>query len=90
MDPAGGLRLAALWGTDHETLGEIALEEVTPSLVAALSRGRYPKGYPHLDPNEDGALAASDGTAAVLAVVDGHNGFDAARAALQAVHEQVP
>ena len=79
-----------LRGPDHETLGEIALEEIAPSLALALSRGRFPKGYPHLDPNEDGALAATDGATAVLAVVDGHNGFEAASAALQAVADSVP
>ena len=85
-----GVQLASLWGTDHEALGEIAVEEVGPRLAAALSRGRFPKGYPHLDLNEDGALAARSGGAAVLAVADGHNGFDAARAALEEVRQQVP
>jgi len=83
-------RLVVLWGPDYEALGEIGLEAVTPSLAVALSRGRYPKGYPHLDPNEDGVLAAAAGQAAVLAVVDGHNGFDAARVALETVRREVP
>jgi serine/threonine protein phosphatase PrpC len=89
--PAGGqVRVATLWGSDHEALGEVAVSEVTPSLAVALSRGRFPKGYPHVDLNEDGALAATDGSAAVLAVADGHNGFAAARAALGATVDQVP
>lgn len=86
----GQVRVAALWGPDHETLGGIEVREVTSSLAMALSRGKFPKGYPHVDPNEDGALAATNGPAAVLAVADGHNGFDAARAALSATAEQVP
>src|SRR4030065_278031 len=79
MSSAG--RAAALWGPDHETLGEVEVREVTASLAMALSRGKFPKGYPHVDLNEDGALAATNGPAAVLAVADGHNGLDAARAA---------
>ncbi len=90
MARPGEVRVSVLRGPDHETLGEIALEEIAPSLALALSRGRFPKGYPHLDPNEDGALAATDGATAVLAVVDGHNGFEAASAALQAVADSVP
>ncbi len=90
MAAGGQVRVAALWGPDHEALGGVVVSEVTPSLAVALSRGRFPKGYPHVDPNEDGALAATDGSAAVLAVADGHNGFDAARAALQATLAEVP
>jgi len=87
---SGQVRAAALWGPDHETLGEMEVCEVTSSLAMALSRGKFPKGYPHVDPNEDGVLAATNGPAAVLAVADGHNGFDAARAALSATAEQIP
>ncbi|MBM3696720.1 MAG: hypothetical protein FJW79_12470 [Actinobacteria bacterium] len=90
MSPASAPRLVALWGSEHEVLGEVALESLGPDLVAALSRGRFPKGYRHLDLNEDGALAATDGRSTVMAVVDGHQGFDAARAALQAVTRCVP
>jgi len=87
---SGQVRAAALWGPDHETLGEVEVREVTASLAMALSRGKFPKGYPHVDLNEDGALAATNGAAAVLAVADGHNGFDAARAALSATADQIP
>ena len=88
MGDPGGVRPAVLWGPDHQSLGQVALETVSPSLAAALSPGRYPRGYPHLDPNEDGVLVFTDGVASVLAVADGHSGFDAARAALQVVLAQ--
>ena len=76
------VRSAAFWGEDHVELGNIAVESVGPDCAIAISRGKYPKGYPYLDPNEDAVLVATDGTSSILAVVDGHRGFDAARAAL--------
>ncbi len=78
-------RIATLWGDHHPQLGEIATAAVEPSAALALSRGGYPKAYPHLDPNEDGALASTDGERWLLAVAAGHNGFDAARAAQDAL-----
>ena len=86
----GTLREAALWGDEHTELGEIAVAELPPRAAVALSRGRFPKGYPHFDPNEDAVLAATDGSAWLLAVADGHNGFDAARAALTALQAAAP
>jgi len=81
----GIYREAALWGDAHTELGEIAVAGLLPHAAVALSRGKFPKGYPHLDPNEDAVLAATDGANWLLAVADGHNGFDAARAALTAL-----
>ena len=85
MVPGRRVRSIALFGDDHIALGEIAVGEIPPRLALALSRGKFPKGYAHLDANEDGCLIATDGVSSVLAVVDGHSGFDAARAALLAV-----
>lgn len=84
-DIAAPLQVAALWGSDHEELGEIAVQRVGRRAAVALSRGKYPKAYPHVDKNEDAAAAATDGSSWVLAVADGHAGFDAARAAMGAV-----
>lgn len=80
-----GYRIATLWGEDHPRLGEVATAAVDPYAALALSRGGYPKAYAHLDPNEDGALVSTDGERWLLAVADGHNGFDAARAAQRGV-----
>jgi len=48
---------SVLWGHDHPQLGVVATEEISPRVAIALSRGKYPKGYPHLDPNEDAVAA---------------------------------
>lgn len=78
--------IAVLWGADHTRLGDIATGEVTRAGVA-LSRGRLAKDYQWVDPNEDAVLAAAEGARVLLAVADGHHGFDAARAAMLAVVE---
>ena len=81
---------ALLLGEDHTELGEVAIREVTPNLVIGISRGRFPKGYAHVDPNEDAVFAASDGATTILAVADGHHGFDASRAAVTAIAQTAP
>jgi serine/threonine protein phosphatase PrpC len=86
----GTYREAALWGDEHTELGEIAVASLAPNAALALSRGKFPKGYPHLDPNEDAVLAATDGAGWLLAAADGHNGFDAARAAVTAARRTAP
>jgi serine/threonine protein phosphatase PrpC len=72
------LATVALLGSSYEGLGEIGVAEIPPRLALAISRGRFPKGYPHVDPNEDAAFAAAAASAVLMAVVDGHNGFVAA------------
>ncbi len=79
-----------LWGPDHQELGPIATGEVGPSLAVALSRGRYPKGYHYVDPNEDAAMVAAAGDSRLAAVADGHTGFDAAAAAMQWLEAAAP
>jgi hypothetical protein len=74
-----------LLGDQAVELGEVIQAELGSSCALALSRGRFAKGYPYLDPNEDACLAATDGHRYLLAVADGHNGFDAARAAITAL-----
>lgn len=83
-----GLRSALLLGSDHTELGEIAIEELAPNLAVGISRGRFRKGYPHVDPNEDAVFASTDGSTTILAVADGHGGFDAARGAISGVAEE--
>jgi serine/threonine protein phosphatase PrpC len=68
-------------------LGQVATTALEPRAALAISRGRLPKRYRYLDPNEDGVLAATGRSGWLLAVVDGHSGFDAARAALAAVEQ---
>ena len=79
------VQFAVLWGHEHPELGVVATEKVSPRIGLALSGGKFPKGYPHLDPNEDAVTAATDGVASLLAVADGHSGHDAARAAIETV-----
>lgn len=79
------IRLVSLWGDELEELDEVASAALDGGGAIALSRGRFPKSYPHLDANEDAVLAAVGTGARLVAVVDGHSGFDAARAALRTV-----
>jgi serine/threonine protein phosphatase PrpC len=88
--PVTPYRSALLLGSDHPDLGEIAVETISDDFAIGLSRGRFPKGYPHVDPNEDAAFAAADDSAVVFAVADGHNGFDAARAAMEGIADTTP
>lgn len=80
-------QMIALLGDEHPDLGSVAVETLGSSTAIALSAGRLPKAYWHLDPNEDGALAVAGGRCRLLAVADGHNGFDAAFAALNGVYQ---
>ncbi len=80
-------RCITLLGEDHPDLGEVAAADLGPDLALALSRGRFRKWYPYVDPNEDAVVAARAGSAILLAAIDGHHGFEAARATAQAVTE---
>jgi serine/threonine protein phosphatase PrpC len=76
---------AALWGADHVQLGEIAVESVGSNGAIAISRGAEPKGYPSGSPNEDAVAAVVGPRATLLAVADGHDGYDSVPAALGSV-----
>ena len=78
-------RQATLLGVDHTELGEIELVELTADLAVGISCGRFPKGYPHAEPNEDAVFAATDGRTTILAVADGHNGSWASHTAIDAI-----
>lgn len=73
-----------LLGSDSTVLGEMDTAHVG-RVGAALSRGRFPKAVSWVDPNEDAVLAAQRADRYLLAVADGHHGFDAALAAIQQV-----
>ena len=90
MGTEGDPRSVMLLGSDHTDLGAVATRPLGPHVAIALSRGKYLKGYPSLDPNEDGVLASVSGKSVCLAVADGHNGFDAAGTALQAIVAALP
>jgi serine/threonine protein phosphatase PrpC len=76
---------AALYGADHEGLDVIVDAPVDDATAIALSRGRFPKGYGHVDANEDALLAAVGEAGTLLAVADGHNGVEASHAAISAI-----
>lgn len=76
------MRTALLRGRDHLELGGIAsITEGSASI--ALSIGGSPKTYEHTDPNEDAALFAIGESGILLAVADGHHGFEAAEISLE-------
>lgn len=86
-DPA--VAHVSLWGSDHPDLGQLAVEALPPATAIALSAGRLPKPYAHLDANEDAVIAAEGPGGTMLAVADGHSGFDAAQAAISAIRERL-
>jgi len=86
----GSGELVGLWGDDHPDLDRVADAQLDDRAAVALTRGRYPKDYGHVDPNEDAVLAANGPAGWLLAVADGHFGFDAARAALGVVAARAP
>lgn len=79
--------LVTLLGDEHHDLGAMHVETLGDHTAIALSAGYFPKPYWHLDANEDGVLAMDTARCRVLVVADGHNGFDAAKAALNGVFE---
>jgi hypothetical protein len=79
-----------LVGSEWEELGRIGVAAHDDRLAIALSRGLHPKGYPYVDPNEDAVVGAADDDARLVAVLDGHRGFDAAEAAAAAVVAWTP
>jgi serine/threonine protein phosphatase PrpC len=76
------LRLALLRGREHVELGAIDVVAEGAGAIA-ISMGGAPKRYAHVDPNEDAALLALGSSGALVAVADGHRGFEAAEVALE-------
>jgi serine/threonine protein phosphatase PrpC len=76
------VRLALLRGREHVELG--AIDVVAEGCAAiAISLGGARKRYSHVDPNEDAALLALGPAGTLVAVADGHHGFEAAEVALE-------
>jgi serine/threonine protein phosphatase PrpC len=76
------MRSALLRGRDYGSLGvHGAIAEA--SVAIALSRGGYAKQYAFVDPNEDAVAFAFGIHGTLLAVADGHSGFEAAEVALE-------
>jgi serine/threonine protein phosphatase PrpC len=76
------MRSALLRGREHgalDVLGAVAEERV----AIAISRGGFAKQYAYVDPNEDAVAFAFGARATLLAVADGHSGFEAAEVALE-------
>jgi serine/threonine protein phosphatase PrpC len=76
------VRSALLRGREHDRLdvyGAVAEQRV----AIAISRGGYAKQYSYVDPNEDAVAFAHGARATLLAVADGHSGFEAAEVALE-------
>lgn len=75
------MRSALLRGREHQHLG--AVDSIAEGPVAiAISRGGAAKIYSHTDPNEDAATFALGSGAVLLAVADGHRGFEASEVLL--------
>lgn len=77
--------IVALYGADHTELDAATVADLDAATTVALTRGRFPKGYASVDPNEDAVLGAAGPAGRVLAVADGHNGVEASHAALRAL-----
>jgi len=75
-----------LRGREHLEIAAIGLRAEAEAAIA-LSIGGAPKVYAHTDPNEDVALLVRCERGLVLAVADGHGGFEAAEIALETVRE---
>jgi len=83
----GGVRSICLLGRDYPELGPLGIAGLPTGGALALSRGALPKPYPHLDPNEDGALLVETQRGMLLAIADGYNGVAACELALAAARE---
>jgi serine/threonine protein phosphatase PrpC len=80
---------SALWlvGRDYPALGPVALATHPKGGALGISRGRLPKPYAHVEPNEDAALLVHTDGGVLLAVTDGFNGADASILVLEAVRD---
>lgn len=76
------MRSAILRGREHHHLGAVDVVSEGPA-AAAISRGGAPKAYAHTDPNEDAAAFALGPAGRLVAVADGHRGFEASEVVLE-------
>jgi serine/threonine protein phosphatase PrpC len=76
------VRSALLRGREHLDFG--AIDTIAEGDAAiALSPGGARKSYPHTDPNEDAAAFAIGAGGTLVAVADGHRGFEASEVLLE-------
>ena len=75
------MRAALLRGREHTELGAVDVISERDA-AAAISIGGAKKTYGHTDPNEDAAAFALGSAGTLLAVADGHRGFEAAELVL--------
>jgi serine/threonine protein phosphatase PrpC len=76
------VRSALLRGREHLEVG--AIDAVAEGPVAiAISMGGAKKAYAHTDPNEDAAFFSSGSAGILVAVADGHGGFEASEVVLE-------
>jgi serine/threonine protein phosphatase PrpC len=71
-----------LRGRDHGAIGVYGAIAET-NVAIAISRGGFAKQYAFVDPNEDAVAFAFGARATLIAVADGHSGFEAAEVALE-------
>jgi serine/threonine protein phosphatase PrpC len=76
------VRFALQRGREHTELGAIDIVAEEAAAIA-ISIGGAKKRYAHVDPNEDAALLALGPAGTLVAVADGHHGFEAAEVALE-------
>jgi serine/threonine protein phosphatase PrpC len=76
------MRSALLRGRDYPTIGMTGAVAEGRAAIA-ISRGGAKKSYAYKEPNEDGALFAEAEGGILLAVADGHGGYDASQAVLE-------
>lgn len=76
------MRSALLRGREHARLGVYGAIAEGP-LAISISRGGFLKQYAYVDPNEDAVAFAAGPRGLLLAVADGHSGFEAAEVALE-------
>lgn len=76
------MRSALLRGRDHVELDAIDVVGEGPVAIA-ISRGGAAKTYPYTDPNEDVCAFALGCDGWMLAVADGHSGFEASEVVIE-------
>jgi serine/threonine protein phosphatase PrpC len=76
------VRSALLRGREHLELRAVDTISEGPAAIA-ISAGGARKVYPHTDPNEDAVAFALGSAGVLLAVADGHRGFEASEVLLE-------
>jgi len=76
------VRSALLRGREHLEIGAVDAVAEGPAAIA-ISMGGAPKKYVHTDPNEDSVFFAVGAAGTLVAVADGHRGFEASEVVLE-------